>query len=78
MAGNVWQWVLDCYHDNYNGAPMDGSAWTSDDCPRRVARGGSWGYAPLGLRSASRFGTGMAATQRAGSLGFRVGRTLNP
>jgi formylglycine-generating enzyme required for sulfatase activity len=78
MSGNVWQWVLDCYHDNYNGAPTDGSAWTSDDCPRRVARGGSWGYAPLGLRSASRFGTGIAATQRSGSLGFRVGRTLTP
>ncbi len=42
MAGNVWQWVQDCYHDNYDGAPTDGSAWTSGDCSRRVIRGGCW------------------------------------
>ena len=40
MAGNVFQWVQDCY--DYNGAPTDGSAWTSGDCSRRVVRGGSW------------------------------------
>ncbi|HYT85794.1 MAG TPA: SUMF1/EgtB/PvdO family nonheme iron enzyme [Burkholderiales bacterium] len=38
MAGNVWQWVEDCYHDVYAGAPADGSAWTGGDCNRRVAR----------------------------------------
>ena len=42
MAGNVWEWVQDCYHDNYDGAPTDGSAWTSGDCSLRVVRGGSW------------------------------------
>ena len=42
MAGNVLQWVQDCYHGNYDGAPTDGSAWTSGDCSNRVVRGGSW------------------------------------
>jgi len=77
MAGNVWQWVQDCYHDDYSEAPADGSAWTFNDCPRRIPRGGSWGYVPAGLRSASRFGNGIAASQRSGSLGFRVAMTLN-
>ena len=44
-AGNVWEWVEDCWHDNYNGAPADGSAWKEaggGNCGRRVIRGGSW------------------------------------
>jgi formylglycine-generating enzyme required for sulfatase activity len=77
MAGNVWEWVLDCYHANYNGAPTDGSAWTSPDCPLRVARGGSWGQLPQGLRAATRFGSGIASASRSGSLGFRLVRELN-
>jgi formylglycine-generating enzyme required for sulfatase activity len=56
MAGNVWQWVEDCYHDDYKDAPKDGSAWTSGNCNSRVARGGSWGTRPENLRSADRFG----------------------
>ncbi|MFZ0258169.1 MAG: SUMF1/EgtB/PvdO family nonheme iron enzyme, partial [Gammaproteobacteria bacterium] len=44
-AGNVWEWVQDCWHDNYEGAPTDGSAWETDDCRFRVFRGGSW-YSP--------------------------------
>src|SRR6516162_8380458 len=51
MVGNVWEWVEDCYHENYNGAPTDGSAWTSDDCRHRVARGGAWYSFPGNLRS---------------------------
>jgi formylglycine-generating enzyme required for sulfatase activity len=76
MAGNVSQWVQDCYHGDYNGAPTDGSAWTSGDCHRRVARGGSWSDNPQRLRSAARawFTTGF----RDFYLGFRVGRTLTP
>ena len=41
-AGNVWEWVEDCWNDDYNGAPTDGSAWTSGDCSLRVVRGRSW------------------------------------
>jgi formylglycine-generating enzyme required for sulfatase activity len=76
MAGNVWQWVQDCYHDNYRGAPADGSAWTSGDCRTRVVRGGSWGGLPEYLRSADRIG--LSTGYRGDNLGFRVGRTLLP
>jgi formylglycine-generating enzyme required for sulfatase activity len=76
MQGNVFQWIEDCYHGNYNGAPTDGSAWTSGDCNRRVLRGGSWGSVPQNLRSANRIGN--ATGNRYNSLGFRVGRTLIP
>jgi len=76
MAGNVWQWVQDCYHGDYIEAPTDGSAWTSGDCSSRVVRGGSWYTHPHGLRSASR--SWNATANRIGYLGFRVGRTLSP
>ena len=39
MQGNVWEWVEDRWHDFYNGAPNDGSAWTAGNDPRRVVRG---------------------------------------
>lgn len=42
MYGNVWEWTLDCWNTSYEGAPTDGSAWTSGDCSMRVVRGGSW------------------------------------
>jgi formylglycine-generating enzyme required for sulfatase activity len=74
MVGNVWGWTEDCWHDSYNGAPTDGSAWTSGDCSSRVLRGGSWGYLPQYLRSASRNWDTTDAQN--GNVGFRVGRTL--
>jgi len=74
MAGNVWQWVQDCYHGDYEGAPTDGLAWTSGDCSNRVVRGGSWVDDPQFLRSATR--GGFSTGNRSGYLGFRVGRTL--
>ena len=37
MIGNVWKWVQDCYHPNYNGAPTDGSTWTGGDCTARIS-----------------------------------------
>jgi formylglycine-generating enzyme required for sulfatase activity len=40
--GNVYDWVEDCYHDSYHGAPLDNTAWVSEDCDSHVARGGSW------------------------------------
>src|SRR4029077_5615062 len=76
MSGNVWQLVQDCYHDDYNGAPTDGSAWISVDCRRRVGRGGSRLDVPQDQRSASR--VGYATDVRFGRVGFRVGRTLTP
>ncbi len=76
MHGNVWEWVEDCYADNYNEAPTDGSARTRGDCTRRVVRGGSWVDFPQILRSAFRIG--FATGNRGNDLGFRVGRTITP
>ena len=42
MAGNVWEWVQDCWQDTYDGAPTDGSAWEEKHVVQRVIRGGSW------------------------------------
>jgi formylglycine-generating enzyme len=72
--GNAWEWVEDCYHDSYAGAPTDGSAWTSGSCAERVFRGGSWDNYPRNTRSAFRY-RGAPGT-RSSSLGFRVARTL--
>jgi formylglycine-generating enzyme required for sulfatase activity len=77
VHGNVWQWVEDCGHDNYDKAPQDGSAWTDgDDCGRRVDRGGAWNTSPEDLRAASRIRN--SRDFRNNNLGFRVARTLNP
>ena len=75
MHGNVSEWVEDCYHESYDGAPMDGSAWTTGDCPSRVIRGGSWIELPQALRSAGR--NWNDSDIRVSGLGFRVGRTLS-
>jgi formylglycine-generating enzyme required for sulfatase activity len=78
MHGNVWEWVEDCWHDSYTGAPIDGSAWTiaCTDNRRRVLRGGSWGSVPQDLRSAYRAKNSTAIQGK--FIGFRVGRTLMP
>jgi formylglycine-generating enzyme required for sulfatase activity len=75
-VGNAWELVQDCYHGNYDGAPADGSAWTSGDCSIRMVRGGSWYDVPSTVRSAVR-GAGGAVARSLG-YGVRVGRTLTP
>ncbi len=76
-AGNVWEWLEDCSHDNYDGAPIDGRAWiTGGDCTDRVLRGGSWNFIPRNIRSAGRYGNGTAT--RSSDTGFRIVRTLSP
>ena len=76
MLGNVWEWVRDCWHQSYEGAPDDGSAWAPDDpadCGARVIRGGSWLNLPGTLRSADRvWGT---PVYRLYNLGFRLARS---
>lgn len=74
MIGNVWQWVQDCGHSGYVGAPADGSAWMSADCTTHMVRGGAWFQGPESARSAAR-----AADQtgfRAADIGFRVALSL--
>jgi formylglycine-generating enzyme required for sulfatase activity len=76
MVGNVWQWVEDCEHDDYNGAPTDGSAWISGECKGRGNVGGSYFQKPNELRSANR-GFEPPGTGQDG-VGFRIARTLLP
>ena len=75
MHGNVLEWVEDDWHDSYNGTPTDGSAWIYEPRgPRRVMRGGSWGFDAPFCRSAKR---GDAPPgNRDGVNGFRVARDL--
>jgi len=76
MEGNAFEWVEDCWADNYRDAPADGSARTaSADCSNRVNRGGSWTSIPTGLRSAHR-GIDNFENTRVVDLGFRVARDL--
>lgn len=74
LAGNVSEWVEDCWHENYQRAPADGSAWVNEGCNRRVIRGASWASAPDQARSAFRLTAGPATTNA--RLGFRVVRDL--
>ena len=76
MHGNVREWVQDCWNMNYAGAPRDGQAWEAGDCDHRVARGGSWYYAPDVLRSASR--ERYLTDVRDNNGGFRVARLMTP
>lgn len=72
MHGNVWEWCQDSWHDNYKGAPTDGSAWINEsgNNSRRVLRGGSWRSAPWPCRSADR--NREDPGDRSSILGFRV------
>ncbi len=70
MHGNVWEWCSDKWHDNYNGAPTDGSSWETGGSEYRVPRGGSWYYDAVVCRSADRFGH--LAGDRGSAIGFRV------
>lgn len=74
MHGNVDEWVQDCYSDNYQGAPEDGSAMLSGDCSYRVMRGGSWFDLARLTRSSSRY-RNPADTAR-NTWGFRVALDL--
>lgn len=55
MIGNVWEWTEDTWHDNYESAPIDGSAWVDNQSQVRVLRGGAWDVGPHNARSANRF-----------------------
>ena len=83
MHGNVWEWTEDCWHGSYDGAPEDGSAWTTGQgwrwvelsCSERVQRGGSWNNRPRFLRAAARWRT--LPRFKDGEYGVRVARTLD-
>ena len=70
VHGNVWEWVEDCWNENYHNAPSNGSAWTTGTCTYRVLRGGSWINDPQNLRAARR--DRYNRVDRYYSFGFRV------
>ncbi|MGB3612916.1 MAG: formylglycine-generating enzyme family protein, partial [Elainellaceae cyanobacterium] len=81
MHGNVWEWCSDRWHENYKGAPNDGTSWNAggesqlaDNAIQRVVRGGSWLDPHMRCRAASRIG--LATDTRSGDLGFRVVRDM--
>jgi len=73
MSGNVDEWCEDVWHDNYKGAPQDGSAWIEDgDESIRVVRGGSWSNVYVSSRAADRYRSD--AFNRSDDVGFRLSR----
>ena len=74
MGGNIHQWVADCWHNNYQGAPSDGSAWVENDCLSRVIRSGSWKNDPSYVRPSNR--DHYDATVRYPTHGLRVAHSL--
>lgn len=75
LHGNVTEWTADLWHRTYDGAPIDGTAWTTGGAVnRRVARGGAWDQLPRLLRSTNR--DPLTAETQADNLGFRVAHSL--
>ena len=76
VLGNISEWVEDCWHGSYVGAPTDGSAWTrGGQCGDRVLRGGGWTRPDHDLRTADR--RREDADDRHLGIGFRVARTFD-
>lgn len=76
MSGNAWEWVSDCWHDNYVSAPTDGSAW-SKNCNGSefiTRRGGAWDASTLNIRSSYRSHAGKI--DRSQGYGFRVAHDM--
>jgi formylglycine-generating enzyme required for sulfatase activity len=73
MLGNVYEWCEDHWHDDYTGAPTDGSAWITDGDPRRVVRGGSWINNHMNYRADHRY---KYPGDPSPWVGFRLARTI--
>jgi formylglycine-generating enzyme required for sulfatase activity len=74
MNGSVWEWVQDCWHNTYKGAPSDGHAWDEANCRVRVIRGASWRDGASYMPSTTRFKYDAAVRQS--QNGFRVARDV--
>lgn len=75
LIGNVYEWVQDCYSDNYEVLSVDGRAHENSYCRKRVARGGGWASPSWHLRASHR--QAYPENERRKTLGFRVVRVLN-
>ncbi len=73
-AGNVFEWVADCYHDRFSEAPADGSPVEKPGCGKRVIRGGAWSFPAKEIRSANRWRD--FPNRRSDDTGFRVAMDL--
>ena len=90
MAGNVYEWVQDEYHDDYNGAPNNSNGWCASDCPEnasdsnynasdstdRVLRGGNWGSDSSSIRSADRITDFAGPSIQSYGYGGRLARSI--
>lgn len=74
MAGNLSEWVADCWHSNYRRAPADGAAWFNPGCRQRLVRGGSWSNSPQQTRASWRLSQDSDATSA--RIGFRLVRGI--
>ena len=74
LAGNVSEWVEDCWHDSYRRAPGNGAGWVNPGCRMGIVRGGSWASSPAQTRSAWRAPMDVESTNA--RIGFRVVREI--
>jgi len=74
IGGNVGEWVVDCWHDTYMRAPVDGTGWVNPGCKLRVIRGGYWASSPKQTRSAFRLSA--RPDSHDARIGFRIARDL--
>ena len=74
MTGNIFEWVHDCYHPTYQGAPTDGAIWEGGDCSNRIARGGAYTTTSKSIRPAKR--TKFKSQGVYDSVGIRLARDL--
>ncbi|UIF85278.1 formylglycine-generating enzyme family protein [Cupriavidus necator] len=74
VNGSVWEWVADCWHSTYKGAPADGRVWNENACGARVIRGGSWREGASYMVSSTRFK--YSPSVRQSQNGFRVARDM--
>jgi len=75
VNGNVAEWVRDCWHDNYNNAPLTGEVWEGGDCSVRIVRGGSYSSPPQSIRHTKRDKFRSDAIYD--NIGFRLVRELD-
>jgi formylglycine-generating enzyme required for sulfatase activity/predicted Ser/Thr protein kinase len=76
LLGNVFEWVEDCWYDDYTGAPTDGAARQSVDCQEHEMRGGSWFSDPRHVSASYR--NRFPGDYRSSTVGMRLVRTLSP
>ncbi|MEX0297952.1 MAG: formylglycine-generating enzyme family protein, partial [Kordiimonas sp.] len=75
VEGNVREYTQDCWHDDFVGAPTDGTAWIEDgNCNKRVAKSGAWGGTKDEMRTSSR--GWLEVTRTSVSYGFRIARSI--